>query len=143
MLWRDFGFGTIDQELRRMQRDVDRMFNRYGMRSERTLPAVNAYADSDEVLVTSELPGVTPEDIDISIEGNTLGLTVARKPDEAKEGQQYQRRERWYGRFSRTLTIPFQIDQDKVNARFSKGILYLTLPKAESEKPRKIQVQAA
>ena len=143
MLWRDFGFSTIDQELRRMQHEVDRVFNRYGTQSERTLPAVNAYAYSDEVLVTSELPGVTPDDIDIAIEGNTLGLTVTRKPDEAKDRHQFHRRERWYGKFNRTLTIPFQIDSEKVNARFSKGILYLTLPKAESEKPRKIQIEVA
>ena len=100
MLLNDFGFGTIDQELRRMQREIDRVFNRYGTASERAHPAVNAYIDSDEVLVTSELPGATPGDIDVSIEGNTLGLTVTRKPDESTQGQTFHRRERWYGNFN-------------------------------------------
>lgn len=143
MFWPDLGISSIDQELRRIRREINSVYNKFGMQTERAFPAVNAYSDTDEILVTSELPGVTLDGIDISVQGNTLGIMVTRKPDEAGKGEKYHRRERWYGKFGRTLNIPFPIDADKVMARYSKGVLYLTLSKAESAKPRKIQVEAA
>lgn len=105
-------------------------------------PLVNTWVSSDDSVVTTEIPGVDPEKIDISVSGSTVTLRGSRKADDIQEGQSYHRRERWSGEFSRTIELPFTIEADKVSAKFKKGILFLTLPKAEAEKPRKIEIKS-
>ncbi|MCB0212841.1 MAG: Hsp20/alpha crystallin family protein, partial [Anaerolineae bacterium] len=90
-----------------------------------------------------ELPGVNPEDIDISVVGETLKLTGSRQPEELGEGSRYHRRERGFGKFTRTFQLPFAVEADQVEAVFDKGILHISLPRAEAEKPKKITVKAA
>ena len=104
-------------------------------------PLVNVWADGDKVIVTSELPGIEPRDVDISAAGKSVTLRGSRAPKDACEGECQHRRERWVGTFARSIELPFVIDQDKVEARFSKGVLQLTLPRAESDKPRKITIK--
>jgi HSP20 family protein len=103
-------------------------------------PALNVWVGADRALVTTELPGVDKEAIDVSVSGNVLTLKGSRNPEELKEDESYHRRERWYGEFSKTLDLPFDIEVQKVEAKFSKGILTVTLPRAEAEKPRKISI---
>jgi HSP20 family protein len=95
---------------------------------------------ADQAVVTTELPGVDRETIDVSVSGNVLTLKGSRNPEELKEDESYHRRERWHGEFSKTLDLPFDIEVQKVEAKFSKGILTVTLPRAEAEKPRKISI---
>ncbi len=87
------------------------------------------------------MPGVEPASIDISVSGRTVTLRGSRKPDKLQDDQSYHRRERWSGDFSKAIELPFTIETDKVQAKFRKGILYLTLPKAEAEKPRRIEIR--
>jgi HSP20 family protein len=70
-------------------------------------------------------------------------LTGKRVPEELKEGEKYHRRERGYGRFTRTFQLPFHVEANNVEAVFEKGILQISLPRAEADKPRKISVKAA
>jgi HSP20 family protein len=105
-------------------------------------PAVNVWVSGDEAVVTTEIPGVDPQSIDISVVGKTLTIRGSRDPEELKEGESYHRRERWLGRFTKTVEMPFLIEASKVEANFSKGILHIKTPRAEAEKPRKITVKS-
>jgi HSP20 family protein len=103
-------------------------------------PAVNVWSADDNAVITSELPGVGAEDVDISVIGKTITLHGSRKSEEACDGECYHRRERWQGQFTRTIELPYLIDAEKVEARFNKGILQVTVHRAEADKPRKIAV---
>jgi HSP20 family protein len=105
-------------------------------------PTVNTWLSSDNAIATTEIPGVDPEKIDISVIGKTVTLRGSRTTDDIKDGQTLHRRERWSGEFSRSIELPFNIEADKVEAKFRKGVLYLTLPRAEAEKPRKIEISS-
>jgi len=94
-------------------------------------------------VITAEVPGVSADEIDISVVGETLTLSGERKPEDLEGGVRYHRRERGGGRFSRSIELPFRVDADKVEAAYDKGILRVTLPRAEADKPRKITVRAA
>jgi HSP20 family protein len=104
--------------------------------------AVDMYETNDHLVVKASVPGVKPENLDITVQGETLTIKGEMK-DEQEEKQQgrYHFRERRYGAFTRTLTLPFPIQSDKVTANFEDGVLTLTLPKAEEVRPRTIKVQ--
>jgi HSP20 family protein len=106
-------------------------------------PAMNVWSGDERVMVTAELPGVTAEDINISVTGDTLTLTGERRRPEVGDGEAYHRQERGYGEFSRSLQLPFRIDANGVEATFRKGVLSITLPRAEEDKPKKIHVNGS
>ena len=106
-------------------------------------PAMNIWTNEDGAIAEAKLPGVNPDDIDISVEGQTVTVAGSRSPESLAEGQKYLRRERRYGNFSRSFELPFAIDADKVEATFKNGILHLSLPRAEADKPKKIAVKSA
>jgi HSP20 family protein len=103
--------------------------------------AVDMVETNDQLVVKASVPGVKPEDLDVTVQGETL--TIRGEAKEESEGQQgrYYVRERRQGSFSRTVTLPYPIQNDKVEASFENGVLTLTLPRAESVKPRAIKVQ--
>ncbi|RME98752.1 MAG: Hsp20/alpha crystallin family protein [Chloroflexi bacterium] len=133
------------REIEQIQREMNRMFRHMstGPRVAPGYPAINVWANDEGVVVTAELPGVKTEDIDISVVGNTLTLSGERRPDELKDGEKYHRRERRQGKFTRTFELPFGVEADKVEAMFERGVLHISLPRAEAEKPRKIAVKSA
>lgn len=105
-------------------------------------PAINAWEDEQSVSIEAELPGFALEDIDITMTGRTL--TLAGKRETAlPEGAAFVRRERPQGAFSRTLTLNTDIDAAKISAALDRGVLRITLPKAESVKVRRIEVKSA
>jgi len=106
-------------------------------------PAMNVWSGDERVMVTAELPGITPEDINIAVTGDTLTLTGKRQRPEVAEGNNYHRQECGYGEFSRSLQLPFRIDANGVEATFRKGVLSITLPRAEEDKPKRIQVNGS
>lgn len=120
-----------------------RIMGRSGTRSRSEFPLVNTWVSSDDSIVTTEIPGVDPESIDISVTGRTVTLRGSRKADDIPQYRSYHRRERWSGEFSKAIELPFDIEADKVSATFKKGVLHLTLPKAEAEKPRKIEIKSS
>jgi HSP20 family protein len=136
------------RELEQMRRDMDRLFSEPFSRARRTraggFPAINVWTnDAEGAVLTTELPGIAPEDVDISVTGDTLTLSGCCKPAEAPEPAQYHRRERSRGDFSRTVQLPYTINPDKVEARVERGVLTIVLPRAEAEKPRQITVKTA
>ena len=106
-------------------------------------PPLNVWEDDDHLYVESELPGLKREDIDVAVaDGDQLTIAGVRKPCGPENGA-WLRQECWYGRFSRTVTLPTVVDADGVEARYDAGVLTLTLPKSEAAKPKRIAVKAA
>lgn len=105
-------------------------------------PAANVWEQNDALLVEMEVPGVKNEQIDISVAGDELSVKINR-PEIDQEGVTYHRRERPVGPLTRVLRLPIEVNADKVEAELRDGVLRITLPKAESAKPRKINVATA
>ena len=108
------------------------------------LPAVDIYeTENHDLVLKAELPDMRREDIEVTVENNTLTLRGTRKlPEDVKEGQ-YRRIERSYGTFSRTFTLPNTVDAGKVAADYKYGVLTVKLPFREEAKPRTINVDVA
>jgi HSP20 family protein len=105
-------------------------------------PPINIWTNQDSAVVTAEISDLTPDEIDISVVNQTLTLRGLRKPTEIGEGETFHRRERGYGQFTRTIELPFKVNVDTIDAKFAKGVLNITLPRAEEDKPRKIAVKS-
>ena len=99
---------------------------------------IDAYATEDAIVIEADVPGVKPEEVDVTLEGDTL--TIRGELKNRAENHNYLLRERPNGNFERVMTINTPIDNDKVSAEFSNGVLTLTLPKAEAVKPKQIKV---
>jgi len=129
------------REFRRLQRDMSRLFGDSLGWTGREYPAVNVWSGDNDMVLTAEIPGVEPEDLDISVHGNTLTLRGARKADTLRQDETYHRQERGSGSFIRTVQLPFEVEADKVEAKLERGILRLSLPRAQAAQPKKIAVK--
>jgi HSP20 family protein len=96
----------------------------------------DVYQEGDDYVIEVTLPGVKPEQVDVSVLGNQI--TIRGAYEAPPEGRQYLHQERSAGRFERTLTLPTELNADKARARLEHGLLRLTVPKAESAKARRI-----
>jgi HSP20 family protein len=105
-------------------------------------PPMDVHETPDEIVVTASLPGISAEDVDITMTGQTLSLRGEFKADDRVERDQYLYRERRFGSFHRTLQLPVRVEGDQAEASFDNGILTLRIPKAEEVKPRQIQIRA-
>ncbi len=135
------------QEVNSLQREMNRMFDSFFQEPNESgsmsawYPSVDIKETPDVIDVYAELPGLTKKDIKISIRDNVLNLSGEKQHEEVEDDANYHRMERIYGTFTRSFTLPAKVQVDKVNAAFSDGVLHLTLPKAEEEKPRQIQIK--
>jgi HSP20 family protein len=107
------------------------------------VPAVDLYDQNDEFIVKAEIPGLAKEEVDVSIEGNTLTIKGEKKKQEEVKRQDYYYSERSFGAFSRTVELPSPVQPDKVNATFTNGVLEIRLPKTEEAKKNVIKVKVA
>jgi HSP20 family protein len=133
--------GDPFQEMQRLQSEMNRLFQTTLPTDVGSFPPINVYASRDGVAVTAELPGVSEDDLEISVYRDTLTLAGVRKDPERSEAKGYHRRERGSGRFTRTVSLPFQVDVEKVDARLENGVLRLSLQRPESDKPKRIQLR--
>ena len=104
---------------------------------------VDLWETKDAYHLRADLPGLTPEDIDINATADTFTLTGETKPSGDVMNEGWLRQERRSGKFARSFTVPMQIDPNKVEAKFQNGVLELVLPKAENVKPRSIKINAS
>jgi HSP20 family protein len=105
------------------------------------LPPVDIYeTGAHEIVLKAEAPGLKREDIDLTVENNTLTIRGERKRDEAVADESYHRVERSFGPFSRSFTLPPTVDASRVRAEYRDGVLTVTIPMREEAKPRQIQV---
>lgn len=138
------------RELDNLRREIDDAFKGAGISRpfgsaflspvSRRFPLVNFSEDQSNVYVEALVPGVAPEDTDLTVLRNTITISGERKPFAEEKGQIVHRSELGSGRFSRTLELPVDIDPDKVSAEYRDGILRVTLAKAEHAKPKKIEI---
>lgn len=129
-----------------LRREVDRLFDTFtggensGARG-RAFPLINLWEEGDVLHLEAEMPGVRQDDLEISAAGNELTLHGRRTPPEG-EKRAYHRQERGYGEFTRAITLPIEVDPERIEATLKDGVLMLTLPKAAAARARKIQVKA-
>jgi len=146
--WPTWDWRSPFDELERMRRDMDRLFEGIAGgilkgTGAGVFPLMNVTEDKENYYVRAELPGMKGDELEISITGNNLSISGERKIPSEEENAKYHRREREPGRFNRVLTLPGDLDASKVDARATDGVLTIILPKAEAAKPKQIAVKAS
>jgi HSP20 family protein len=141
MLARFDPFRDMVSMRRMMDRLIDQSLTGEGDSSQgEWAPALDVYEKEGEYLLKASLPGVKLDDIDVTFDQGTLSIKCDVKEDVEKEEGQYHLRERRYGTFSRSLSIPGSIKSDAIQAEYGDGVLTLHLPKSEEEKPKRIKI---
>ena len=136
------------RELRGLQDEMNRLFmSNFSRGGESDLmrgawsPQVDIFENKDQIVLEAELPGMKPEDVEISIENNVLTLRGERRFEKKEDSDNFHRVERSYGTFTRSFTLPPTVSSDRAEAEFENGILRLTLAKREEAKPRRIEIK--
>jgi HSP20 family protein len=133
------------QDLLAIQDEMNQVFGRarQGQGGGRVwAPALDISERKDAYVVTVEVPGVNPDDLDITLEDGLLTIQGERQFTQESTEQQFHRVERRYGSFRRSITLPSQVQADSIEASFENGVLEVVVPKAEEAKPKKISVKA-
>jgi HSP20 family protein len=133
------------EEMERLQREMNRLVRttRGGrVHTAPNFPAINIWTSEEGQMIIAEIPGIDPETLDITVTGEILTLSGERVREEFGEDVRYHRRERGHGRFKRSIQLPFPVEVDEIEANFKNGVLSVTLPRAEEDKPRKIDVKS-
>ena len=142
------GFQDMQSQVNRM---FDQMLGNVARRPRRQLegvtewaPAIDVTSQNGDIVIRAELPGVKPEDVDITLHDNVLTISGERKAEQEEERGGYYIRERRYGSFSRSLTLPQGVDESKINARYEHGVLELTVEGAAVlQEPKRIQIEGS
>ena len=146
--WPSTSFDSPFDTFERMRRDLDRLYGTLaGDLSKEpgagVFPLMNVTEDNDRFYVRAELPGIKADELDITVTGDNLTISGERKIPAEGEQVRYHRREREAGKFSRVITLPSQINTDKVEAMSKDGILTIVLPKSEMARPKQISVKTS
>ena len=136
------------RELSSLQSEMNRLFNTAfdapsgssGPALRRWVPAMDLVESGDQFVLRADLPGMSEEDIQIELEDGTLTVSGERKAEHKESKDSFQRIERAFGSFSRSLTLPDGVDAEAVSASFDRGVLEVQIPKPEQHKPRKISI---
>lgn len=132
-----------------LRREFNQLFDRFWsgqlepMQLSRWVPAVDISETDDAVLVQAEVPGLDPEDIDVSVADNVLTIKGEKKECREERGENYHRVERRYGTFSRSIQLPTEISVEKAEAVVRNGVLEIRLPKHEGAKAKRIKINTA
>ncbi len=110
------------------------------MDDDRLKPSVDIYEEGDDVVLKAELPGLTKNDISVTLRDELITITGEKKREEKIDRENYYRVEASYGSFSRTFRLPVMVQGDKVKAKFKDGILEIRIPKSEEEKKKGIKI---
>jgi HSP20 family protein len=133
------------QEMLNLRRTVDRLFDNVGTEHEWQPTqwglAVDVVENKDDFIVKASVPGINPDDLEISYADDTLTIKGEIKTDNEYKEDQYHLRERRYGSFSRSVSLPTKIKGDAIEASYQNGVVTLRLPKAEEVKPKRISIK--
>ena len=133
---------------RRMQDLFERFFGESGeqkrllWKTEAWMPAVESHVENGNLIVKTDLPGIDPKEVSISVTGNQLTIEGERKQEEKKEEKDYFYHELSYGKFSRSMELPAGVDADKVKARCKDGVLEITIPAPKELASKRVQIEA-
>lgn len=135
-------------------REMEDMFDRYSralsfprrgsqevMATGDWAPRVDIVETDREFTIKAEIPDVRKEDVKVTVDNGILTIKGERKQEKEEKNKKYHRVERWYGSFTRSFTLPDNVDESKITAAFKDGMLNLTIPKTEASKPKAIEVQ--
>jgi len=136
------------QEIDRLRRDMERLFVRlwddFGIprfsRIARNIPAIDLSESGENLIIRAEIPGINPEDLDISITEDRLYIKGEMKQESTDEGDTYQRVERSYGSFTRDIKLPCRVIHEEVEATYQEGVLTILMPKCKPEPDRSFRV---
>ena len=150
-VWRT-GRGHLGGELDRLRRDLDDLLTEFSSgrrpwmrspwRETRLFPLLNVRETTDSFIVSSEIPGMKKEDLEIKIEGDTLSLRGERTPNAMQDEASFHRRERATGAFQRSLTLPGSVHRDTATATYSHGVLTVKLAKEKKALPKEIKISS-
>lgn len=148
-LWRATSPSHWDELFNARRREMDRFLDRFfGQTSQNQpmiwAPEVDVRETADELQVAVDLPGLSPEDVSVTVENGVLSISGEKKQEiqEGKEEANYHLFERRYGRFERSFTLPRSVQADQVKANFQNGVLTIRLPKTQEAKPRRVQIES-
>jgi HSP20 family protein len=133
-------------QLLTLQRDLERALNdpMLGIGGGRGVyPAVNVFSDRNGLVIRAEVPGFTPDEIDLTVEPRALVIKGERRADEHGKRGSYHRRERQHGRFGRSIPLPKDLDTARATAECRNGLLTIHIPKVEAARPKQIRVEKA
>ncbi|MCX7816309.1 MAG: Hsp20/alpha crystallin family protein [Syntrophales bacterium] len=139
-LWRFGRFMDPFAEMMRLREQMNRIFSSFIYGTEAAFPPVNMWLGEDKVIVTAEVPGLEPENIEVTVLGDSLTIAGGRE-EEIQREVSYRRKERNSKRFARTFKLPFRVDSDGIEARLERGVLVVTLPRDKADMPRKINIR--
>ena len=134
------------EDMRRLMEDFWMTpFEEFGRLSETFVPRVDVREEDNQVIISAELPGMDQKDIDVEVTRDSVRIAGEKKEEEKKEEKGYYRHEIARGSFERVIDLPAEVDEDKAEAEFSKGILTIKLPKSEEAqaKRKKIKIKSA
>lgn len=150
MAFRGTGLGPFfgSTPLFSLRREIDRLFDdavggpANGRERSSWAPAVDVREDQKEILMEVELPGIRPENVEISVDNGVLNIR-GEKREERKEGEEgrYHLIERRYGSFARSVVLPSGVDEEQISANFDQGVLTVRIPKAALPKPKRIEIK--
>ena len=146
MLYRRSTTPSLWSEMERLQQEMDSLFGNFNpghFEIGPTFPPLNIYTNDQAEIITAEMPGFRPENIEINVVGETLTLSGERQEKDVEAKAEYHRQERSYGKFTRSIELLFPVEADKVDAAFENGILRIHMPRAEADRPKKISVKTA
>jgi HSP20 family protein len=139
--------GSIKGELESMRREMDRIWDRFSRESSTSErdwnPSLDLMETEASLVAEVEVPGINPDDIDISVTSDMLTVTGEKKQQTDEQEKNYHVLERAYGRFSRSIPLPTAVNPDRVEARYKDGILRITMGKSEGAKSKRIEVKTA
>ena len=146
LTWRRSPWSLFD-EIESLHEDLSRMVSEWMKDSTWQMgggfPPLNVWSSPDGIVVDAELPGVDPNDLEVSVHEDALTIAGKVNGRELQEGEKYLRRERPVGEFSRTVQLPFRASSEGVKASYKNGVLRVVVPRAEEDKPRRITVESA
>lgn len=136
---------------RTLRRELDRIFDDFaplrmleedgGEKTDMWTPRTDMSETDTEYIVKVDLPGVTKKDVKVNFEDNRLTVTGERKKETTEEDENFYRKERFYGSFMRSYTLPHAIREDEIDAKFTDGVLTVHIPKSEVSKPKEIRIK--
>jgi len=144
--WRNLNNWSPFDELNRMRRDMERLTEgisrgfTHGSNAG-VFPLMNLTEDNDAYYIRAELPGMKPDEIELSVTGDSVSISGERKIADEHNDAKYHRRERESGKFNRILSLPGPVNAEKVDASSVDGVLTIKLPKSEAAKPRQITIK--
>jgi len=138
-----------NQEINKLRRDMDRLFSRlwddFGMphfqRPSRDIPSIDLYETEDDLICKAEIPGLNPEDLDVSITNEILTIKGEMKKEFAQERENYHRMERRYESFSRSIQLPSRVMIEDVEATYREGVVTIIMPKCKPEITKKVKIK--